>query len=357
MSSIVEVYAKDLGVKIGKPTITEHFFPNTIDKYICCDFDSDNKSESYNYWDIVRSLIKPFLNERDISLIKIPDILDKQKNFFIKNSLLYIGLANHNTIIADYYKIPSVSLLTNIYENNFNPLFIGKIITPNFSDLKPSFNQDCHRINEIKPEVIAQSILDQLGIQEKIKFKTIRIGKTFHNDVVEIVPNFAGISEQLKDKPINIRGDIHSNLKNIVTWCQYSYVNLYINSSFDIELLQHMTKLKQIIFKYQESENSDQSKFFKELKRRKVNLIIQAQKGLDVNEVRLKYFDYNVIEEAEEPMEEIKASKFLSKKRFAVDGKSFKSESSAKRLDNSDNFIYDEISSKELESLYLYEEE
>ena len=357
MSSIVEVYAKDLGVKIGKPTITEHFFPNTIDKYICCDFDSDNKSESYNYWDIVRSLIKPFLNERDISLIKIPDILDKQKNFFIKNSLLYIGLANHNTIIADYYKIPSVSLLTNIYENNFNPLFIGKIITPNFSDLKPSFNQDCHRINEIKPEVIAQSILDQLGIQEKIKFKTIRIGKTFHNDVVEVVPNFAGISEQLKDKPINIRGDIHWNLENIINWCQYSYVNLYINSAFDIDLLQYMTKLKQIIFKYQDSEDADKSKFFKELKRRKVNLIIQVQKGIDVNKVRLKYFDYNVIEEAQEPKEKIKASKFLSKKRFAVDGQSFNSESSAKRLDNSDNFIYDETSSKELESLYLYEEE
>lgn len=357
MSSIVEVYAKDLGVRIGKPTITEHFFPNTIDKYICCDFDSDNKSESYNYWDIVQSLIKSFLNERNISLIKIPDIPAKQKNFFIKNSLLYIGLANHNTILADYYKIPSVSLLTNIYKNNFNPLSVGEIITPDFSTLKPTFNNDCSRINEIKPEVIAQSILDQLGIQEKIKFKTIRIGQTFHNDVVEIVPNFSGISEQLKDKPVNIRGDIHWNLENIVKWCEYSYVNLYINSSFDVEILKYMPKLKQIIFKYQDSEDTDKSKFFKELKKRKVNLIIQVQKGFDVKEVRLKYFDYNVIEESEEPKEEIKASKFLSKKHFVVDGKSFNSESSAKRLDNSDNFVYDKISSKELESLYLYEEE
>ncbi len=356
MSSIVEVYAKDLGVKIGKPTISEHFFPNTIDKYICFDFDSDNKSESYNYWDIVQSLINPFLKKNNISLIKIPSILDKQKNFFIKKSLLYIGLANHNTIIADHYKIPSVSLLTNIYENNFNPLAVGKIITPDFSNLKPSFNQDCQRINEIKPEVIAQAILDQLEIKEKIIFKTIRIGRTFHNEVVEIVPNFPGISEQLKDKPINVRGDLHWDLQNIVNWCQFSYVNLYVTSVFDIELLQYMPKLKQVIFKYQDSENTDKSNFFKELKKRKINLIIEVQKNLNINEVRLQYFDYDVVEEGK-PEKEIKASKFLSKKRFATNGKSFNSESSAKRLDNSDNFVYDEASSKELESLYLYEEE
>ena len=356
MSSLVEVYAKDLGVKVGEPTITEHFYPNTTENYICFDFNSDNKSESYNYWDIVWSLIQPFLKKDDISLIEIPKIPAKQKNFFIKNSLLYIGLANHNTIIADHYKIPSVSLLTNIYESNFNSISMGKIITPDFSTSKPSFDENCQRINEIKPEVVAQAILEQLCIKEEIKFKTVRIGSTFHTDVVEIVPNFSGISEQLKDKPINVRGDLHWNLENIVDWCRFSYVNLYITSAFDVELLKYMPKLKQIVFKYQDSENTDKSKFFKELKKRKISLIIQVQKDIDINEVRLKYFDYNVVEEGE-PKEEVKASKFFSKKRFAIDGKSFKSESSAKRLDNSNNFVYDEASSKELESLYLYEEE
>ena len=34
MSHIVKEYAKELGVKIGKPIITEHFFPVLNDKYI-----------------------------------------------------------------------------------------------------------------------------------------------------------------------------------------------------------------------------------------------------------------------------------------------------------------------------------
>ena len=34
MSSISETYAKDLGVKIGKTKITEHFLPIPEEKYI-----------------------------------------------------------------------------------------------------------------------------------------------------------------------------------------------------------------------------------------------------------------------------------------------------------------------------------
>ena len=73
-----------------------------------------------------------------------------------------------------------------------------------------------------------------------------------------------------------------------------------------------------------------------------------------IRKIRLKYFDYAVTE-IKFPKNEVKASKYLSKKSFITDGKSFTSESSAKRLDNSNNFVYDEVSSKELESLYLYE--
>ena len=34
MSHIAEVYAKDLGVKIGTPKLTEHFYPGLPDRYV-----------------------------------------------------------------------------------------------------------------------------------------------------------------------------------------------------------------------------------------------------------------------------------------------------------------------------------
>jgi len=77
---------------------------------------------------------------------------------------------------------------------------------------------------------------------------------------------------------------------------------------------------------------------------------------MDISEVRFKYFDYNVLPDLK-PEEEVKASKFISKKKFITNTQVFNSESSANRLDKSNNFVYDEVSSKELESLYLYDEE
>lgn len=356
MSHIAEVYAKDLGVKIGKPTITEHFFPNTQDVYICCGFNSTNKSEQYNYWDIVNSLVSPILEKSGISILHIPNATPKQKNFFIKNSLLYFGLANHYVNIANTYEVPSVSLLANLYESNFDLFNKAKILTPDFSETKPTFSGDCNRINEIKPERIAQAILDQLGIQQKIKFKTIKVGSNFHNETIEIIPNFPELSPELKGKPINIRGDLYWDLENVVRWCQYSLVNLYIDTKFNPELLPHMPNLKQVIYKYDEDENTDLTSFFKTLKNRKINLIIQPKNVSKISDIRLKYFDYNVIEEPE-PHKEISADKYISKKKFISNAQVFNSESSHNRLDSSNNFVYDEASSKELESLYLYDEQ
>ena len=361
MSHVAEVYAKDLGVQIGKPTITEHYLPTSEEVYACFDFNTSDKLGKYHYWDIVLSLIEPILKKSGISFLEIPEATPKQKNFFIKKSCLYFGLANHNVNIADNYGIPSVSILSNVYESNFNLFDNATVLTPDFSKIKPSFGP-CDRLNEIKPERIAQAILNQLSIKEKIKFKTVKIGSKFNDRVVEIVPNFFGYSKQLEGKPVNIRGDLHFDLGNIASWCKMCFVNLYIDSVFDVGSLDHMPNLKQVIFKHP-PENKSYEKFFKVLKNRKINVIIQTKDKENISDLRLKYFDFNVIEEkgleySPETVAEISSGKqFISKKSFIFNGEMFPSESSAKRLDKSSDFVYDEVSKSELESLYLYDEE
>ena len=56
------------------------------------------------------------------------------------------------------------------------------------------------------------------------------------------------------------------------------------------------------------------------------------------------------------PEKQINSEKFFSKKLFISNSDTYSSESSSNRLDKSHNFVYDDVSSKELESLYLYEE-
>ena len=86
MSSLAEVYAKDLGVKITKPFITDHYFPLTSSKYICIDLKTEVPSQQYEYWDIVDKLLKPYFIDENIDIIQIPKLItNKQKNFIIKN--------------------------------------------------------------------------------------------------------------------------------------------------------------------------------------------------------------------------------------------------------------------------------
>ena len=66
MSHIIEVYAKDLGVKIGRPHITEHFVPGLPEKYITLHSYDNIPSSEYLYWDIVLNLINPYLKKQGI---------------------------------------------------------------------------------------------------------------------------------------------------------------------------------------------------------------------------------------------------------------------------------------------------
>jgi len=364
MSSITEVYAKDLGAKIGKAKITEHFHPIPEEKYITFFKEDPNQVNQYEYWEIVFSLLNPFFQKYKIKALEIYDKKTqspKQNNFLIKNSELYLGTANYFMSTADIYKKPSVCLLSNSYPSNINSKYC-KIINPDFSSIKPSFasQENKKRINEILPENVAQSVLDKLNIKEKIKFKTLRMGSRYNQDLVEIVPNFFFPHQDLINKNINIKSNIHFDKVNIINWCKHSNVNLFLDKVMDDDTIDSCTNLKQVIFNYKpEHQKLDLSSFIKKLKNNKINLVIEVQDEKMFSDVSLKYFDHNVIKKNNTEAEDIPNTecKFLSKKRFVSEGKIFNSEFSSKTLDNTNKFIYNEASKLEIESLYLYVEE
>ena len=362
MSHIAEVYAKDLGVRIGQPKITDHFYPNVMDKYIYFNPHGDYPSQEYSHWDIVFSMIEEPLEEKGISILTAPEqdkVTVKQNNHLIKKSLLYVGTASHRVHVSDIFSVPSVCVLGNMYEQNFNLFKYAEVITPNFSKQKPSFeiNEPKNRVNEIKPESVAQIILAQLEIEFDVSFETIRIGENFYNPTMEITPNFFKPYEEVKNKAVNLRSDLHFDLEIITHWCQYCIVNLYLDKELEEDVVASLSNLKQIVFKYSEDhQKQDLTNFFKILKKYGKNIIIEVSNKKIVSDVRLKYFDYSVIlkQEAIEVPNLPKDCKYISNKQFVSDREFYLSESSAKRLDKTNNFVYDGISKSEIESLYLY---
>lgn len=61
MAHLIEEYAKSLGVKISGPVVKDHYFPIGFDKYITIHQASNVSSKTYSHYDIVVSLLKPFL--------------------------------------------------------------------------------------------------------------------------------------------------------------------------------------------------------------------------------------------------------------------------------------------------------
>ncbi len=374
MSHIAEVYAKELGVKIGRPQITEHYYPGLPDRYITLHSSNKMPASVYKYWDIVIWLLSGHLIDNDIQIVQVGGPKDKpiqgighnalgasfkQMNYILKGSMAHVGCDSLPGHVSSVYDVPSVILHYNLYKENSKPLWHNKnkciSLEPDFSKVKPSFSDKCQRINDIKPEDIAQSILDQLNIDKKIDFKTLRIGQNFQEESIDVIPNFFSQSQALYQRPINVRADLHFDINNIIQWCQFCIVNLHTDTVVPTEALDYCGNLKQIIFRYSDKhEDLDLNSFFTNLKRRKINLIIKYEGTKDISDVRFKYFDYPVAPTVKVETEH-KQCKFLSKKSFITDSQQFTAEFTAKKLDNSDNFVYDDISSEELESFYLYE--
>ena len=186
-------------------------------------------------------------------------------------------------------------------------------------------------------------------------FKTIRAGNTYGNSFLEVVPNFFP-SDSIKGQNCIVRGDIHFDINNIARFCQLCPVALHVNDTFDYGFFKYLKNLKQLVFIYEDKyKDIDLNNFFNFVKNHKINLSIVFASKDKIEDVRLKYFDFNVLERSWEK-EKIKDCKFLSKKIFVDKGEQYLSESSANRLDKTNTFIYDDISSKELENLYLYDE-
>ena len=232
------------------------------------------------------------------------------------------------------------------------------MLEPDFKELKPSFatQENIVRINEIKPEKVAQKILDLLNIKEKIEFKTVYAGQTFHLPKVEIVPNFFAHSPELQDQEIILRGDLNFDEQKIYEWSTQSILTLHLKDKISDNLLHAISKrTKHIIFKLNDLD-LNYNKFFKKITSYKISLIVIVDNKEIINDLREKYFDFEVVERPQTKKLDKKDNlKYISKKKFISDGKIYFSEFSSKIVDKTDLFVNNSDSQKEIEDFYIYE--
>jgi hypothetical protein len=166
------------------------------------------QSKSYSYWTEVLEIIKPYLNNLNIKVVQIGEQKDKkvdgvdyyitntsfkQSFFLIKNAMLHLGIDSSPVHIASAFNKPTVSIYSHTYSNTCYPLWNEnkRVIESDRAGKKPSFSlfEDPKTINLIKPEEIAQAVLDLLETNQTLTYKTINIGSKFLNKEINLIPS------------------------------------------------------------------------------------------------------------------------------------------------------------------------
>lgn len=361
MSHLAEEYAKSCGVRIGKPVIKPHFFPVPFDKYITIHNDKKVQAKEYNFWPEVIGLLKPHLG--DIKIIQIgafgeetiegvdkhiPTFSLKQSSYIIQKSLGHVGIDSVPVHLASAFDKPVVGIYSHTYANTCDPLWNKKskaiTIESDRDGRRPSFalEENPKTINLIKPEKIAQAVLDVLEIDKTIKQKTIYMGPRFIFNCIEVIPkelcNFQG-------GPVSVRMDIHHDQNVLKHILNFTNAEVTTKKPIDNELL-FCKRIQRLTY---EADSFDE-KFVDALKKSGTNTTLVCTDKKNIDKERVRFFDYMIHQDKKPQI--IKDNKKLLK---GVDLKSLKIKSRKKIIcgNNIYESHYDRNERKNVDDLFV----
>tara|TARA_R110002020_G_scaffold5685_2_gene23388 strand:- start:1598 stop:2740 length:1143 start_codon:yes stop_codon:yes gene_type:complete len=379
MPHLLKEYAKNLGVKISEPTLKEHFFPIEFDKYIVLYNENNNQSRNYKYFDVVLHILKPLLDKYNIKIIQLTSSVHvegvdkafnlplKQQAYLIAKSMLYVGCDGILSQIANFKKIPTVNIYGNTYANITKPLLGNSSqvsnIEPNW-DKNPSFSlQDVEeQVNTIKPEVIAQSIVNLLKLEKlKVNFKTLQMGKTFGFPVIELVPTKFQRIQINPNQKIFLRMDYGFDMNVVKEYCQKYKVSIFVDQVININQLAAFSNNIESLFTFvdEDSKQINQS-YFELLNQLNIKHTLLVKNEALLPKIRNNYFDYNIQTYNLDSLKKCEVnskSKFLTKKTILKEGKVYASLAHLKKnIDNNDLVIDSDEFWKESQQFFIYEQ-
>jgi hypothetical protein len=347
---ILEQYALNCGLKIDKPYIYEKYFPIPFEKYITFNPFGKFNSRKYSYWQEAINLLTPILQKENIHIVQIGGQnetgynncfhLMGQTNFhhtayIIKNSLLHFGVDSFPIHVASYFDKKIVALYSNMYASQSKPYWSDskniKLIQGDLNGKKPSYSpeEDPKIIDNIKPEVIANEILNLLNISTNIKHNTVFIGKRYNSTIIESIPSIIIPQQIFPNLLLNIRFDYIKEIEERDYICTLNNLNIrncsiVTDKPIEIEkFLQLKDKLVNIF--YDITFNKIDFDFINKVKFYgiKIDFIFNKSKNKDeqsLNNKKLDLIEYqeliNTIENQGKPKEQILKSEFYKSQKI-----------------------------------------
>jgi len=321
---LVETYALNCGLKIGKPFIYEKYCPIPFEKYISFQPCSKYEAKSYDLWGEVISLISPYLKSKDIHIVQIGGKDEKpiegcyhlqgktninQAAYLIKGAILHFGADSFGVHVASSYNKPIVSLYSNSRPENAGPYFgdkhLTRILEADKSNRRPSYSatESPKTINEIDPIDIANYILELLG-ENMLNIKSLYIGQEYSRKLIESVPDsvIADISK-LNVQSLIMRLDYHFNEEVLGEQLKRNNCSIVTSKPISNDILtMYKDNIAQIIYEIDESHDVN---FVKNLRKLGKPFVVSTQKDQDfIKRIKLQYMDLTSIVKIEKAKKE-----------------------------------------------------
>jgi hypothetical protein len=312
MPKVLTAYANSCGMQLSEsphkfPTI---FYP-TPNKYITISNGADNNNKSYDYYHDVIDLIINQLKENGFEIVQVgfesdtplSNTIDlrgktnfRQSCFVIQNSHLHIGndyIWNH---VAGSFQVPLIGVYGASPINSTLPYYLGDC---KFFDGKPDNSRHNYGVgkkyvNNNKPEEIAKTILNNLGLKSTINIETHYIGEDYSISQVDIIPNFPVQPNIFKNMKVVLRCDIDLNLNALGQALMYYSAGIITDKPIPMNLI-HSFK-KNIAFIYYIIKSDYSKEFIKQIHSSGINYVLISQlEGEELANIKLDLFDYNQV--------------------------------------------------------------
>lgn len=325
---ILESYSLNCGAKIDKPFVYESLFPLPFEKFIVFAPNAKVPGKEYNYFQDVINNILPFLEKNNIKIIHLgpknslnyENVINicgqttfNQTAFIINKSMAVFGCDGIETQMAGVQNIPVISINSITYSQNTGPFFGNKEKQKIFESYKrtqnkkASFNaqESPKSINLIKPEEIAQSILENLEIDFQFPFETVYSGPRYGANIVqEVVPDSKNIVFH-PESLVEIRVDEEYDEENLMfQLSNYKKAVVVTDREININILNQLKRnIQMFVFKITKKDHFD---FLNKVKSIGLNLyLISEMPKEDIALEKIKYYEFGNINRINEINEEL----------------------------------------------------
>ncbi len=332
---MLKTLERNIGLKPSFPSLLESFLPIECN-YICIDNSANCPSKIYPFWDDVIRIVRSKVPDLHVYCIGEPIANTTQVsqnihqiNYVIRNSLLLAGNFSYSCYLAASHNKTVITVFGTFDEKVYSPDFgegLKISIVPDRKGRPSGDPNDSSPIRAIKPEVVANNILSQLGTEESSE-RTVFIGRQYPQNIIEIVPNVVVNPSSFGNQMPMIRADyyesegLEENLCRNLTNMKFSILT---DKETNIEIYKKFRKnIQGVNFKLSPKTNIN---YIKKLRNCGVEVRLWAEENID--ELRYNYLDIDLVNHVKYDLHEdidIVGKKYRSFKLLLSDGKVYPS--------------------------------